>query len=320
MGLNLGARLARAGCEVRFAVRKPEVVRRLATRGVTVVDPGSGESWKTTVSAGADVGEAASWLGGGPLVFCTRTPDLPSVAASFARTGEVPLAVGAGNDVANEPRLASLFRRVAGMVIRQTTTRTDATTVTAREGGRIVVGGYAGEVEPALSQLVEGLEAAGFDVGVSGAVEADKWLKLCINLMSAPNAMVRRSDHTTPAFVETKARLLEEARDTLAAAGIPATSCDGRDRSLDDEIEFQRASLTAGTSRRALPLYNALWTALQNGGEIEADAYHRRIVDLGRAHGVSTPVNERALAVLEACAREGQGPESVAAADLLGAG
>ena len=58
------------------------------------------------------------------------------------------------------------------------------------------------------------------------------------------------TDHESQAFVSVKVRLLEEARAALLAAGIEARSCDGRDRSLDEEIAFQRESLARGTRAR----------------------------------------------------------------------
>jgi hypothetical protein len=73
---------------------------------------------------------------------------------------------------------------------------------------------------------------------------------------------VESSDHATLLFTEGKARLLEEARDALAAAGIAARSCDGRDRSLDAEIAFQRGALAHGDTARKLPLYNSCWQGL----------------------------------------------------------
>ena len=135
--------------------------------------------------------------------------------------------------------------------------------------------------------------------------------------MSAPNALIRREDHETRAFVETKVRLLEEAEAALAAAGIVARSCDGRDRSLEEEIESQRSSLERGASARRLPLYNQVWAALRHGGPLEADRYYRRILDLARRHGVPTPVNERVLDALERAWKESRGPESLGAAELL---
>jgi 2-dehydropantoate 2-reductase len=129
---------------------------------------------------------------------------------------------------------------------------------------------------------------------------------------------VRRADHATQAFVECKARLLEEARGVLAAAGVAARSCDGRDRSLDEEIRHQRASLAAGTSARALPLYNQVWSSLRAGAPLEADAYHRRVLALARRHGVPAPLNERVLRLLLDARNRRRGPECLSAAELLG--
>jgi 2-dehydropantoate 2-reductase len=190
-------------------------------------------------------------------------------------------------------------------------------TVRALGAGRVVVGAHPEGGGADVEALAGALRAAGYDVGVSACIGEDKWLKLCVNLMSAPNALVRREDHETAAFVEVKARCLEEARATLAAAGITARSCDGRDRSLDAEIAFQRASLASGQSARRLPIYNQVWQALRHGGPLEADRYHRRILALAARHGLAAPVNARVLEVLKAVEREKRGPESAGAEDLL---
>jgi 2-dehydropantoate 2-reductase len=181
-----------------------------------------------------------------------------------------------------------------------------------------VLGRHPGGASPVLDALAARLRAAGYDVGISARIAEDRWLKLCVNLMSAPNALVRRSDHTTRAFVEIKARLLEEARAALFAAGIAARSCDGRDRSLLEEIAWHRASLARGESARDLPLYNQVWSALRHGTSLEADAYHRRILRLADEAATPAPVNAKVLDVLLRQAANGAGPESVSAAELLG--
>lgn len=152
----------------------------------------------------------------------------------------------------------------------------------------------------------------------SADIASDKWLKLCVNLTSAPNALIARADHRDPRFAEIKALLVEEARDALRAAGIRAASCDGRDRSLDEEIAHIRGSVASGESFRALPLFNAVWGALSRPGKsLEVDLYHQRIIGLGCTHGVATPSHER---VLEALLRAHQlrlGPECLRVDELV---
>jgi 2-dehydropantoate 2-reductase len=240
-------------------------------------------------------------------------------AAAAALGPVAPLAVVASfqNDLENESILARRFPVVIGAPLRQTCTRTAPNAALATGGGRVVLGRHPSGTSPVLEALASRLRAAGYDVGISARIAEDRWLKLCVNLMSAPNALIRRSDHRTRAFVEIKARLLEEARAALFAAGIVARSCDGRDRSLAEEIAWQRASLARGESARELPIYNQVWSALRHGAPLEADAYHRRILGLAAQAGIPAPVNARVLEVLLRQAAAGAGPESVAAAEIL---
>jgi 2-dehydropantoate 2-reductase len=180
-----------------------------------------------------------------------------------------------------------------------------------------VVGDHPEGAGPAAKGLAAALRGAGYEVAVSPRIAEDRWLKLCVNLTSAVNALVVRPDHTTRAFVEAKARLLEEAAAVLDAAGIAARPCDAGDRTLAEEIAHLRASLAAGASARTLPIYNQVWQALANGGPLEADLYHRRILALARRAAVPAPMNERVLEILLRQAASGAGPESVRAAELL---
>jgi 2-dehydropantoate 2-reductase len=317
VGLVVGARLARAGEPVLFVTRRPEAARRIAERGVRFDDPGSGEAWRVPARAVCGPSAAAELLGDGPVLFCMRAGDTAAAADALARAAPDACAASLQNGVENEAELARRFARVIGAALRQTCTRRHDAAACATGAGRIALGDHPRGSGPECLALAARLRAAGYDVGVSPRIGEDKWLKLVVNLMSAVNALVRRPDHATRAFVELKARLLEEGRDALAAAGITARSCDGRDRSLDEEIAWQRASLAAGESARRLPLYNQVWSALRCGGPLEADAYHRRVIALAAAHGLEAPRNARVLAALERAQREGLGPESCSAAELL---
>jgi len=318
VGLVVGARLARAGDEVVFLVRRPEVAAAIEAGGVRFEDPASGELWRAPARAVSRPSALPEAFRAGPVLFCMRSSETESAARALA--AEAPRACVASfqNDLDNEPILARHFPVVLGAPLRQTCTRSAPNAARAAGGGRVVLGRHPEGAGPELEALAARLRAAGYDVGVSARLAEDRWLKLCINLMSAPNALIRRSDHRTRAFVEVKARLLEEARDALAAAGIAARSCDGRDRSLDEEIAWQRTSLATGESLRALPIFNQVWSALRHGGSLEADAYHERILGLAAAAGLAAPVNARVLEVLRLQASAGAGPESVGAEECLG--
>ena len=282
-----------------------------------IEDPSTGRAFEQRVAAVCGIEAAAERIGAGPVIFCMRSSDTAAAARALAAVAPEATVASLQNDVDNEEMLAAEFPRVIGGCVRQTSTRTADNAVVAVGGGRIVLGLWPSGDAPPVRELADALRRAGYDVGISTRIVEDKWLKLCVNLMSAPNALIRREDHATRAFVELKARLLEEARAILLAAGIPARSCDGRDRSLDQEIAHQRASLALGASARALPVYNQVWAALRHGGPVEADRYHRRMLGLAAAHGVSAPQNARVLEALERAVREALGPERLGVEELL---
>jgi 2-dehydropantoate 2-reductase len=317
VGLCLGARLAKSGRDTLVLTRRPEPARRIAEGGIRVEDPATGEAWTQAVAARAEPDWDADALRGRTVIVCVRTPDTEAAGGALARVAPAALVANAQNDVDGDARLAERFPKVIGVVVRLTSTRIDDAAVRVSGAGRLVVGDHPQGAGPEALRLAAALRDAGYQVAVSPRIAADRWLKLCVNLMSAVNALVVRPDHTTRAFVETKARLLEEAAAVLAAAGIEARPCDAGDRTLAEEIDHQRASLAAGTSARALPIYNQVWQALASGGPLEADLYHRRILALARRHGVPAPTHERVLAVLLRQAGAGAGPESVRAAELI---
>ena len=316
VGLAMTAQLCRAGEDVLVVTRRREAARRIGEDGIEARDPATDS--RSIVRPRAVAGlSSAEWLHDTPVLLGMRRSDLGPALAELAMRAPDALVVTLQNDVDCEALAARHFPRVIGVVVRQTATRTADNAVTAFSQGRMVVGPHPDGQSDASAGVAALLRGAGYDVGESRCISEDKWLKLAVNLMSAPNALVRRVDHTTPEFVEIKVRLLEEARVLFDASGVVARSCDGRDRSVPAEIAHHRASLEHGTSARVLPLYNQVWQALRRGGPLEADGYHRRILDLASEHSIPAPQNRRVLdAVLDAYEHD-RGPESLAAAELL---
>lgn len=324
VGLTLGARLSAGGRAVVFVTRGADAARELSKHGVEVEDVAQNQ--RTTHPCRAvDSLAAARALEPRLVLSCTRAGATAELGPELARVfPDVPVAA-VQNHVDNEAVLARSVKRVLGVVFRQTCTRVSPRAVRVAGVTRLVVGAYPSGGGADVEELIAHLRAGGCNAGFSADVMADKWLKLCVNLMSVPNALVRREDHDSECFVLGKVALLEEARAVLAASGIVAASGDGQDRSLDREIEFQRASLASGTSARRLPLYNQVWTAMRERAagkgdlsSLEADGYHALIAELGKAHGVPTPRNERVLARLLEAFEARRGPESLTAQALLG--
>jgi 2-dehydropantoate 2-reductase len=306
-------------------VRRPEQASALAS-GIRLEDPSSGEVVEADGRAVVGFDRAAA-LGAGTFFVCTRASDTSGIAAPLANAAASAAVVSVQNHVDNEAVLAQSCAHVYGAVWRQTCMRVGDNLVRALGRARVVVGAYPAGANARGAWLAQVLRSAGFDVGVSAQIMQDKWLKLCINLMSAPNALVRPDDHTTTSFVEGKVRLLEEARAVLTAAHIEARSCDGRDRSLDEEIIFQHESLARGKSARKLPVYNQVWrefdTAKRTSDAFqpapEADAYHRLVCELARRHGLGSALNARVLDAVDQAWAARLGPECYTARQLFGA-
>lgn len=315
VGLTLAARLARGGVPVLLLTRREAAAHALGA-GLVAEHPADGTRFEVEVEARCADGPEA-WPDQ-PVLLCTRGDGVDTAAKLIGRHAPQAPLVTFQNDVIHEAAAARYHSTVLGGVWRETCTRTGDARVRFLHDrpSRAILGLHPSGPSRHATEIAALLEAGGIRTGISECVARDKWLKLCVNLMSAPNALIRREDHTGRDFVEIKVDLLEEARSVLAAASIQTGSCDGLDRSLDEEIRFQRASLERGTSARPIPLYNQVWSALTRRLPTEADAYHRRICDLGLRYDVATPQNSRVLEALLHAARTHAGPESLAAARL----
>jgi 2-dehydropantoate 2-reductase len=199
---------------------------------------------------------------------------------------------------------AARWCRVIGGVWRMTCTLVAPGRALFTKRGRVIVGRHPEGVDAEVEALAADLRRAGLDAGTSPRIAGDKWLKLFLNLTSAPHALVRREDHGRPEFGRLKAALLEEARDVFAAAGIEARSGDGRDPSLADEIERHRRG-----GGRARPVFNSTWRLLSLGRRPK-ERYHDTIVALAKGHA---PRNAAMLALLDRARR----PECYTVDDVL---
>ena len=224
VGLVMGARLAASGTPILFLTRSEADARSIERDGLVVEELPSGKLTEAQALATSDPGRALEAAGSDPILFCTRASQLPIVAQELAQEPAAASAVCWQNDVSSEPILAQHFDRVVGGVVRLTSTRTSPRSAVSAGTGRLILGDYPNGLGSQTEVLADKLRRAHYDVGLSTTISQDKWLKLCINLMSTPNALIVRSDHTTQAFVDVKKQLLEEARTVLAAAGIAASS------------------------------------------------------------------------------------------------
>jgi ketopantoate reductase len=233
----------------------------------------------------------------GTILLCVHGPDVADLCPGWPGRTVVTFQNGVKSEAT-----AARWCRVIGGVWRMTCTLQEPGRALFTKRGRVIVGRHPDGVDAEVEAIAEDLRRAGFDVGVSPRIERDKWLKLFLNLASTAHALVRPGDHGRPEFGRLKAAILEEARDVFAKAGIVAVSCDGRDASLDEEIERHRKG-----GGRPRPVYNSTWRLLSRGRRPK-ERYHDTVTALGPA-----PRNAAMLRLLD----RAKGPECYGIDEVL---
>ena len=132
-------------------------------------------------------------------------------------------------------------------------------------------------------------------------------LSILVNLVSGPPVLLRRSG-PEPTLAALQVALLQEARQVLEAAGWRAEPACGCGQSVDELIAHFRAGGSAPDTSGGI--FNSTWQNLHHQRpRVENAFYHGEIIRLGARVGVATPVNERALRVLEEACASRLGPE-----------
>lgn len=311
VGGTIGGRLHEAGRDV-VLVARGEHLQALRTRGLQLDEPG--RSRVLRIPAVASPGE----VGWGPddvVLMATKTQasaDLLDAVADAAP--DVPV-VCAQNGVANERFAAERFAHVLGVCVMLPCEHLEPGIVVAYSAptpGVLDVGRYPSGPDPLAAAIAADLTAAGFASRADPAIIRWKYGKLLGNLGNAAEAACGQDDpDLDPLYRAARA----EGRACFTAAGIDVvTSAQEKERRGDLIVE----QAVAGRERHG----SSTWQSLHRGaGSVEAAHLNGEIVELGRRHGVATPVNALLLDVVEEMARRGEAPGGRRAAELLsGAG
>ena len=303
VGSALAAYLAQRGHSVLIVGRERHVQAIHKQGGLRVVSPLA--SFLAEVEARTT---PPAKLPDDTILFLTvQAPDVLSTLKQWTRLGTKRPIVTWQNGVRAEATARGLFEKIYGGVVRFTSTVLEPGEVRLRAPGTLILGRYPHGRDSVSSEIVGDLRGAGFHVGESPRIMEDKALKLLVNLVSGPAALVRRTQKE-PVLAAVQAALLEEAIRVFGAAGVLASAASGIGQSEDELL----AHFHAGGSDpdTAGGVYNSTWQNLHHGRErLENEYYHGEIIRLGKEVGVPTPVNARTLEVLETVLRAGRGPE-----------
>ena len=185
------------------------------------------------------------------------------------------------NGVASERMALRRFSRVYGMVVWVPAEHLEPGVVVnfaENRAGNLDAGCYPRGVDETVEQVTAAIHAAGFVSRPDPNIMAKKYAKLMVNLTNALDAAgAERPDDVIRS-------MQQEARNCCDTAGIEYADLHAT-RSARGEI---RGGQVPGFERHGSSTFQSL---LRDTGDIEADYMNGEIVQLGRLHGIPTPVN-----------------------------
>jgi len=304
VGSALGGYLARRGHPVLLIGRPDHAHAIQAQGGLRVVS--RTEAFLAPLTARSSIPED---MARDAILFLTvQSPDVETALTAWQGFASHPL-VTWQNGLRAEDAAALRFPQVYGGVVRFTSTLLDPGEVRLRQPGSLIIGRWP-QGRTAFSAGIAGdLGNAGFHVAESKRIGDDKALKLLVNLVSGPAVLLKRTDKE-PVLAAVQVGLLEEACRVFGAAEIRAEPTSGIGETEDELLAHFKSGGQKPDS--AGGVYNSTWQNLHHRRpRLENDFYHGEIIRLGRENGVPTPVNARALEVLEWVHGAGLGPEAL---------
>jgi 2-dehydropantoate 2-reductase len=190
------------------------------------------------------------------------------------------------NGVEHAERLAAHCdaARVVPVVVDCAAQRLDPATIRQRRHARLVVA--EGERARDLAALFAGTPV---EVSTTGDLRSAAWNKLCFNVGGTVCALTGQ-----PAGISRREDIGELIRG-LCAECVAVGRAEGA--VLEDDLPER---IVEGHRRAPVDAVNSMLADRLAGRPMEVDARNGAVVRRGRAHGVATPLNAMALAVLEA--------------------
>ena len=216
------------------------------------------------------------------VILCMKTQDVEGALRTLqlAAPAETPV-VCCQNGVASERMALRRFRHVYGMVVWVPGEHLEPGVVVnfaEDRAGNLDAGCYPSGTDEVIEAVTGAIQAAGFASRPDPSIMAQKYAKLLVNLTNALDAAMQESAE------EITRQMQSEARACFEAAGIECADLSSA-RSRRGEV---RGGPVEGYERHGS---STLQSLLRETGEIEADYMNGEIVQLGRLHGIPTPVN-----------------------------
>ncbi|MGV9263998.1 ketopantoate reductase family protein [Kitasatospora sp. NPDC003701] len=316
VGGTIGARLHEGGHDVLLVARGAHLAA-LRERGLRFGTPEGTRTLRIPVVGGPG---GVDLRPDDVLLLAVKTQDTAAALADWAprpvagggTAGERLPLVCAQNGVENERLALRAFREVLAMCVWLPSNHLEPGRITAGGtpvSGVLRLGGYpAGDGGGRAASIAADLAGSAFRAPVDAEVMRWKYAKLLGNLGNALDAVAGRIEGEPLGGLQR--RVTAEGAAVLAAAGIPHHDPLDQVRLAGEVL---RQAPVAGAPRSG----SSSWQSLARGtGSIEADHLNGEIVQLGRLHGVPTPLNEALQRLANAFARTGRAPGSLTAEEL----
>jgi 2-dehydropantoate 2-reductase len=305
IGGVVGGRLHQAGHRVSLIARGAhgEAIRQ---HGLTLTDP-AGSSVLEIKAFGSP--SQLQWEGDEVVLLAMKGQDTAgALGALRAAAPHGTPVVCMQNGVANERRALRLFENVYGAVVMVPAAHTEPGVVeshASRLTGIIDVGRYPSGADGLAEEVTAALRESRFDSCARDDVMRLKYAKLLLNLANAIGAICKRGPDNERMIEVAR----EEGRTALCASGIAF------DAPEVEDVTGRWERIGVQPDRRS---GSSTWQSLaRHSGEVETDYLNGEIALLGRLHGVATPVNAALCRLAARVAREGAGPQTLTARDVL---
>lgn len=249
------------------------------------------------------------------VLLATKTQDSAAALDDLA-AGRRDLRIACvQNGVANERMALERFADVYGVVVMLPAVLLEPGRVDAQGhpfSGLLDVGRVPSGVDEVAKQIAADLTDSGFVSQAVPDIMRWKYAKLIRNLGNAIEALCGHdlSDDDLKTVADLDQRLRDEAEACFAAAGIAWTG--------DEEWFARRKKQVQWTPVEGRDRAGgSSWQSLARGnGSIEADYLNGEITEIGRRHGVPTPVNSTVQRLATAAASAGARPGSMTVTEL----
>lgn len=321
VGCWVGGRLAAGGHDVVFVGRAAlgEVV---AAHGLTLSDHESktcmvpSPAWALTPDVLADVDL---------VLVCVKglaTRDVAAALAPVVRSEAV--VVSLQNGVANAEALAASLEAAvfAGMVPFNLVNLGEGRFHRGTSGELVVDAALAGH--PRGEEVLAAFSAAALPLRLHASMSGVLWGKLLVNLNNALNALSDRplvEELRDLRWRRVLAATMAEGLAALDAAGIePITSFAVAPWLVPHVLRLPTPLFTV-VARRMIAIdptaRSSMWEDLQRGRSTEVGMLNGSVVELGKCHGVPTPVNRAVCDTIRAAERGEDVQERVSALQAM---